>query len=702
MALCRFIYKAIKIISSVSMDHLLMMLILFAFAFQSWNVSRRTEGAAYELVLATRTRFNTTSTTRHYAPKLLSMLNNLKSVTGTSSSLVQKELLNNRDIGGSRGLRFHEEINEVVLQPPVALSYSECTFEGMLTADGSISSVKLLMEKGNRFADYDNVHNTRRAQWRQRKHVNGQRAGKPQDSSISYDKKYPPCAEELRDLIPCLNSIEGHLFGRCPNVNRGLGSCVTLAPRFYARQFKWPASKNQVRGPNVPNVPLLLHHRASWMTPQGRSGIIYVGDVDPWFPNGTGEYVNKIAKMIQDLKFGKDVRVVLDIGCGSGNLAATLETQGVLTLCIAGAGSVDNGVQLVVERGYPALVQSLGTLRLPYPSQAFDLIHCAAGDVEWAEKGGLRLLEIDRILRAGGFFIWIDQSEVGANWNGMEKLTKNMCWRNVARWGGKYALWQKPTNQTCYLMRTLQTPPLCNASISTDRSWDVSVQSCIVGLPGTGGAVTSPWPIRLKTPPGRLEQTPAAGIEAAKAEAFTADLNYWVDVVAFYVVDFGPVRAREIHNVLDMNAGYGGFAAAVSMKTPPLQWWVLNVVPTDLPDRLAVIFDRGLLGLYHDWCESLDVYPRAFDMIHSSRLFSSSLRCDMSDIVQEMDRLLRPGGFAIIRDQEAVLSQVQIIVRAMHWKATMFDTDSGPKGKDKMLNCQKTFWRSNMRKSGRG
>lgn len=77
-------------------------------------------------------------------------------------------------------------------------------------------------------------------------------------------------------------------------------------------------------------------------------------------------------------------------------------------------------------------------------------------------------------------------------------------------------------------------------------------------------------------------------------------------------------------------------------------------------------------------------------------------RCDIGDILQEMDRLLRPGGFAIIREQEAVLLQVQMIVTAMHWKVTMLDTESGPKGKDKMLNCQKTFWQPPMGKNGRG
>jgi len=43
------------------------------------------------------------------------------------------------------------------------------------------------------------------------------------------------------------------------------------------------------------------------------------------------------------------------------------------------------------------------------------------------------------------------------------------------------------------------------------------------------------------------------------------------------------------------------FAAALAVRTPPVPWWVLNVVPVDQPDRLPIIFDRGLLGIYHDW-----------------------------------------------------------------------------------------------------
>lgn len=39
-------------------------------------------------------------------------------------------------------------------------------------------------------------------------------------------------------------------------------------------------------------------------------------------------------------------------------------------------------------------------------------------------------------------------------------------------------------------------------------------------------------------------------------------------------------------------------AALVSRK---LDCWVMNVVPVSEPNTLPVIFDRGLLGVAHDW-----------------------------------------------------------------------------------------------------
>ena len=61
------------------------------------------------------------------------------------------------------------------------------------------------------------------------------------------------------------------------------------------------------------------------------------------------------------------------------------------------------------------------------------------------------------------------------------------------------------------------------------------------------------------------------------------------------------------------------FAAALI----DLPLWVMNVVPIHEADTLPVIFDRGLIGTYHDWCESLSTYPRTYDLLHLSFLLKS-------------------------------------------------------------------------------
>lgn len=61
------------------------------------------------------------------------------------------------------------------------------------------------------------------------------------------------------------------------------------------------------------------------------------------------------------------------------------------------------------------------------------------------------------------------------------------------------------------------------------------------------------------------------------------------------------------------------FAAALR----DLNVWVMNVVSIDSPDTLPIIYERGLFGIYHDWCESFSTYPRTYDLLHADHLFSS-------------------------------------------------------------------------------
>ena len=62
------------------------------------------------------------------------------------------------------------------------------------------------------------------------------------------------------------------------------------------------------------------------------------------------------------------------------------------------------------------------------------------------------------------------------------------------------------------------------------------------------------------------------------------------------------------------------FSFAAALKD--LKLWVMNVVPVDSADTLPIIYERGLFGIYHDWCESFSTYPRTYDLLHADHLFS--------------------------------------------------------------------------------
>ena len=48
----------------------------------------------------------------------------------------------------------------------------------------------------------------------------------------------------------------------------------------------------------------------------------------------------------------------------------------------------------------------------------------------------------------------------------------------------------------------------------------------------------------------------------------------------------------------------------------------MNVVSVHAPNTLPYIYERGLFGVYHDWCESFGTYPRSYDLLHADHLFS--------------------------------------------------------------------------------
>ncbi|XP_010252526.1 PREDICTED: probable methyltransferase PMT15 [Nelumbo nucifera] len=142
-------------------------------------------------------------------------------------------------------------------------------------------------------------------------------------------------------------------------------------------------------------------------------------------------------------------------------------------------------------------------------------------------------------------------------------------------------------------------------------------------------------------------------------------------------------------NLLDMNGHLGGFAAA--LIDDPV--WVMSVVPTEAKlNTLGAIYERGLIE-YQNWCESMSTYLRTYDVLHADSVFSLYKgRCEMEDILLEMDRILGPEGTVIFRDDVDVLLEIKSIRDGMNWESKIVDHEKGTLEREKLLFAAKTYW----------
>ncbi|XP_010691259.2 probable methyltransferase PMT11 [Beta vulgaris subsp. vulgaris] len=518
--------------------------------------------------------------------------------------------------------------------------------------------------------------------------------------------RFPICDDSMREYIPCMDNEEaikqlestekGEKFERhCPEKGKEL-NCLVPAPKNYKIPIPWPKSRDEVWYFNVPHTRLVEDKGGqNWMV-KDKDKFKFPGG-GTQFIHGADQYLDQISQMIPEIAFGQHTRVTLDVGCGVASFGAYLMSRNVTTLSVAPKDVHENQIQFALERGVPAMVAAFSTRRLLYPSQAFDLIHCSRCRINWTRDDGILLLEVNRLLRGGGYFAWAAQPVykhepiLEEQWKEMVNLTTRLCWELVKK-EGYIAIWQKPLNNSCYLSREAGTsPPLCDKDDDPDNVWYVNLKPCITRLPenGYGGNLTN-WPERLHSPPERLQSIQMDAYISRK-ELFKAESKYWNEIIGSYVRAWHWKNLR-LRNVLDMRAGYGGFAAA--LIDYGIDCWVMNVVPVSGPNALPVIYDRGLIGVVHDWCEPFDTYPRTYDLLHASGLFAiERKRCNVSSIMLEMDRILRPGGRAYIRDTISVVGELQEIAKAMGWRAAIHDTSEGPHASYKVLACDKQLLR---------
>ncbi|KNA10752.1 hypothetical protein SOVF_141440, partial [Spinacia oleracea] len=434
---------------------------------------------------------------------------------------------------------------------------------------------------------------------------------------------------------------------------------------------------------NVPHPKLVEYKKDQhWVVKSGDHFVFPGGGTQ--FKEGVANYIQFIEKAIPIVKWGQNIRVVLDVGCGVASFGGHLLDRDVLTMSLAPKDEHEAQIQFALERGIPATLSVIGTQQLTFPDNAYDLIHCARCRVHWDADGGKPLLELNRVLRPGGFFIWSatpvyrkDEKDVTV-WNSMVALTKSMCWKVVAKTmsssGIGLVVYQKPVSPSCYKTREKNDPPLCE--MGRNMSWYSPLQKCLPQLPPEASSWPPLWPKRLTTKPFSLPSAPIV------EQSFHNDTRDWQALVADIYVGGLGINWSSVRNVMDMTAGHGGFAAAL-IKMP---LWVMNVIPVHEPDTLPIIFDRGLIGTYHDWCESFNTYPRAYDLLHSTFLFSNlPNRCDIIDLAAEMDRIVRPGGWILIQETKEKINSVGAIFRSLQWSVNLYN--------DKYLVGQKSFWR---------
>ncbi|CAN1236825.1 Probable methyltransferase PMT15 [Linum grandiflorum] len=521
-------------------------------------------------------------------------------------------------------------------------------------------------------------------------------------------KPLPPCDPSFTEYTPCEDVHRSLRFDRdrliyrerhCPEGPGERLTCRVPAPHGYRLPLRWPESREFAWYANVPHKELTVEKRnQNWVHFEGDRFRFPGGGT--MFPRGADAYIDDIGKLI-NLKDGS-VRTAIDTGCGVASFGAYLLSRNILTVSFAPRDTHEAQVQFALERGVPALIGILASIRLPYPSRAFDIAHCSRCLIPWGQFDGQYLLEVDRVLRPGGYWILsgppINWEGHYKGWNRTRDDLKSICWKKLVQ-KNDIAIWQKPTNHIhCKATRKVfRRPGFCTSS-DPDQAWYTKMETCITPLPEasdikeTAGGELTRWPERLNAIPPRITR----GDLQITPEKFHQDGELWQKRVAYYKkVDQQLGQTGRYRNLLDMNAGLGGFAAA--MVHDPV--WVMNVVPVESKiNTLGVIYERGLIGTYQNWCEAMSTYPRTYDFIHADSIFSLyenngfGCRCEMEDILLEMDRVLRPQGSVIIREDVDVLVKVKAIIEAMQWEGIIADHEFGPKYREKVLFASKKYW----------
>ncbi|KAL9276737.1 hypothetical protein ACSQ67_025750 [Phaseolus vulgaris] len=499
------------------------------------------------------------------------------------------------------------------------------------------------------------------------------------------------CGKERENFVPCHNVSanlisgfkEGEEFDRHCQVYKVSERCLVRPPKEYKTPLRWPNGRDVIWSANVKITKDQFLSSGS-MTKRLmllEENQIAFHSEDGFIFNGVKDYARQLAEMIglgSDIDLPQaGIRNILDINCGFGSFGAHLLSLKIMVVCIAAYEATGSQVQLSLERGLPAIIGNFISRQLPYPSLSYDMVHCAQCGIMWDEKDGLFLLEVDRVLKPGGYFVLTSptkrpqgssREKKGIMSNAIEGLTQQLCWTLLAQQDETF-VWQKTADVHCYASRKQRTIQLCEGEDT--QSYYRPLVPCIRVHP----------------------------------EEFYEDLQRWRSAVNNYwslltplIFSDHPKRLGDedpfppynmVRNVMDMSSNYGGLNAALLEEKKSV--WVMNVVSSRASNALPLILDRGFAGVMHDWCEPFPTYPRTYDLLHADGLLShlSSERCSMIDLFLEMDRILRPEGWVILSDTMGAIEMSRMVATQVRWEARVIDLQNG--SDQRLLVCQKPF-----------
>ncbi|CAJ1931929.1 unnamed protein product [Sphenostylis stenocarpa] len=541
---------------------------------------------------------------------------------------------------------------------------------------------------------------------------------------ISRQREFDLCGKGRENFVPCYNVSanllagfkEGEEFDRHCELLVEAERCLVRPPKEYKIPFRWPTGRDVIWSGNVKITKsqflssgsmtkrlMLLEENQIAFRP--KDSLIY---------DGVKDYSRQLAEMIglgSDNEFPQvGVRTILDINCGFGSFAAHLASLNIMAVCVAAYEATGSQVQLVLERGLPAVIGNFIARQLPYPSLSYDMVHCAQCGIIWDEKDGMFLIEVDRVLEPGGYFVLTSPTSRSQGSSSqikrrnmlkpMEELTQQLCWTLLAQ-QDETIIWQKTADVNCYASRKKHAIPLCQED--DVQSYYRPLQPCI------SGTSSKRWIAIQNRSCGSDLSSDELKINGkysgVQSEDFFEDLEFWRSTLKNYWSLLTPLIFSDhpkrpgvedplpsfnmIRNVMDMSTKYGGLNTALLEEKKSV--WVMNVVPATASNSLPLILDRGFAGVLHDWCEPFPTYPLTYDMLHASGLLShlTSERCSMMNLFLEMDRILRPEGWVILSDSMRIIEMARTLATQVRWEARVIDLQNG--SGQRLLVCRKPF-----------